>query len=139
MSEEMKLQEWKAEPEAEWLVEGALRNLPVQAPPPELFQSVMRQVRLDAQKSAPVELPVFRIRWVDFVVSLFFAVMLGLVMMVGGWLPPVVRMTLDWQWRWFQVLYLDWFLAAGVGLGAAACLLAAILFTDLYRPWVHRR
>ena len=115
------------------LVEEALYSLPMQPPPPMLFTNVMAQVR--AQSPKPVELPVFRLSWMDFALSLFFAGMIGVVMLVSICLPPVVRMNLDWQLRWFQVMEFDWALAAGLALAAAACCLAAVLFAGWQVFW----
>ena len=124
--DELNDREWRMEDEALASVEGALRSLPLAEPPPGLFTAVMAQV----DPTPAIELPVFRLNWMDFALSLFFAGMIGLAMLLSGWLPVEFRMTFAYQMRWMQMLHLDWVLWAALGAGAAASVAAGLVFAN---------
>lgn len=105
-------------------IEDALQSLPVDEPPAGLFLSVMVQIK--ARQG--VEKPVFKLNWLDFALSLFFASMLGLAMLVGGLLPPQVRINLVWQFHWLQATHFDWIFWPALGLSLAACATAGVIF-----------
>lgn len=105
-------------------IEDALRSLPLAEPPAGLFLSVMAQVKT----RQAVEKPVFRLNWLDFALSLFFASMLGLAMLIGGLLPLQVRINLVWQFHWLQAMHFDWIFWPALGLSLAACAAAGVIF-----------
>lgn len=105
-------------------IEDALRSLPLAEPPAGLFLSVMAQVKT----RQVVEKPVFRLNWLDFALSLFFASMIGLAMLIGGLLPPQVRINLIWQFHWLQAMHFDWIFWSALGLSLVACAAAGVIF-----------
>lgn len=126
-----------AESAADHQVEAALKSLPLADPPAALFQAVMTQI----QERDPIVHPVFRLSWVDFALSAFFAGMIGLAMLFTGWLPrqiwyPQLNMSMRLQMRWFQTLHVDWVLWSALGVSTAACLIACIVCV---RFWLSRR
>jgi hypothetical protein len=108
-------------------VEDALQTLPLFEPPAGLYQNVMTSI----QPSPLVERPVFRLSWMDFALSMFFAGMIGLAMLLSDWLPPELRMLFTHQLSLFELQQLNWVLWAALGTSAAACLAACAVFSGL--------
>lgn len=128
---------WITETEADRQVEDALHSLPLAEPPAALFASVMTKI----QEQDPFVRPVFRLSWVDFALSAFFAGMIGLAMLLTGWIPrqvwyPQLSMTLRLQLRWFQAFHLDGVLWAALGISITACAIAGMVFVS---QWFSRR
>lgn len=118
-------------------IEDALRSLPLAEAPDDLYQAVMQQI----QERDPIVRPVFHLSWVDFALSAFFAGMIGLIMLLTGWIPrqiwfPHLSMSLRIQLRWFQALHVDWVLWAAVGLSVVACGIACAVLAG---QWLSRR
>jgi hypothetical protein len=93
-------------------------------PPAGLFPAVMAQIRQEQRGAQPV----FRLRWIDFALSLFFAGMIGLALLLTVSLPPQARLSLAWQLLLLQTMRFEWFLWPAVGLAAAACAAAGVVF-----------
>lgn len=109
-------------------VEDALQSLPVFAPPPDLYGNVMTKI---TARQAETARPAFRVSWMDLALSIFFAGMVGLALLLTDWLPIELRMDLAHELRLFELMQLDWVLWAGLGISAAACLAAAAVFAGL--------
>lgn len=108
------------------MIEDALRTLPVAEPPPDLLLGIMAQVH---PRPAVDEL-VFRIGWIDFALSLFFAGMIGMAMLLSYQLPPEIRLQLSLHIRYFKLLNFDWVLWAALGMSALACTAAVVVFSN---------
>ena len=108
-------------------VEDALQSLPLFAAPAGLYHNVMANI----PPRPLVERPVFRLNWMDFALSLFFAGMTGLALLLSDWLPQELRMGFTYQIRLFELLKLDWVLWVALGTSAAACLAACVVFSGL--------
>lgn len=99
------------------VVEEALHSLPLAETPPHFAASVMRQVRA-------ASLPVFRLIWIDLVLFAFVAVMLLVVILIGGSLPPYFDLYIRQEIAyWTQRVWLDPRLA-WLALSAAGLILA---------------
>ena len=113
-------------------VDDALRTFPLAAAPPALSPKVMARIR------ALAPAPRFRIRWLDFAVSLFIAGMVGLAILFWQTLPLQVTARAQMEAIFFlqhSGLIMLWPVLAGAGLGAAlALLIAATVFTRARRP-----
>lgn len=114
-------------------VEDGLRSLPVIDPPPDLYASIMKQV--EAHPRVEVERPRFRVTWLDFAISLFFAGMIGVALLIPALLPVSVRMTLDWQLGLLQAARLDRLIAAALLMSLLICAGAAALFAGQRSGW----
>jgi len=113
----------------------AVRTYPLDEAPAALRAGVMSRLKAGRIQAGRLgaSMPRFRLTWVDFALSLFFAAMLGAVMLVGVMLPPPLAAYLRLQMRyWFQMLTLQPVLplvlaAVSLASAGAAVLLAARL------------
>lgn len=67
----------------------------------------------------------------DVALSLFFAGMIGLALLLSDWLPGELRMVMSHQLRLFELQQLDWVLWVALGTSSAACLAACVVFSGL--------
>ena len=107
-------------------VEDALRTLPAVEPPVGLLPAVMAQI----QPRRNVDLPVFRIGWMDIALSLFFAGMIGMAMLLTYELPGEIRAQLSLHLRAFNLMNFDSVLLLAVGASALACISAGVVFAS---------
>src|SRR3972149_561596 len=80
-------------------VDDALRAYPLASAPPNLLPAVMARVRVQS----PV--PRFRLAWIDYAVSLFAAIMAGLVILLWQSIPPQVIAQAQVELALFLQLY----------------------------------
>lgn len=112
------------------LMEDALRKLPLEEAPPALMQNVMANLPPRPQVQAspqPVELPPFRVKWIDIVLSLFFAGMAGLVLIVAWSIPPELKLNLTWELYRLRIHDFQWVVLAGIGMVIMALIFTAVL------------
>lgn len=113
-------------------VEEALSTYPLAPAPATLLPSVMARI----QSLEPV--PRFRLSWLDYVVSLFVAGMVGLILLLPRTVPPQVGAQLQVQfWLLQQYLSFAYFwliLLGGLALFALMIFSAAFLFGRNRRP-----
>ena len=112
-------------------VEDALRTVELVDAPPTLAAGIIRQLHIRPQ------LPRFRLLWIDYVLSLFVAGMLVLIYIVGGALPPELRLYLRLQLLyWLQRLELDPLIPVmalgGVFLAIMGVILLSMLLKQLF-------
>lgn len=117
------------------MMEETLRKLPLEEAPPALMQNVMANLTPRPQMQAspqPVDLPPFRLKWMDVVLSLFFAGMAGLVLLVAWSVPPELELNLTWELYRLRLYDLHWVMLAGIGMCIMALLFAAVLVGKRY-------
>jgi len=112
-------------------IENALRTVEMFEAPSTLASGILRQLH-----SRP-QLPRFRLLWIDYVLSLFVAGMLALIYIVGGALPPELRLYLRLQFLyWLQRLELDPLIPVmalgGVFLAIMGVILLSMLLKQLF-------
>lgn len=114
-------------------IEDALRTMELVEAPPSLVAGILQQLH-----SRP-QLPRFRLLWIDYVLSLFVAGMLALIYLVGGALPPELRLYLRLQvLYWLQRLELDPMIPVLALGGALLAVMGCILFGMLVRQLFSR-
>ena len=114
-------------------IEDALHSIELNEAPPTLAMGVIRRLR-----SRP-QLPRFRLLWIDYVLSLFVAGMLALIYVVGGALPPELRLYLRLQiLYWLQRLELDPLIPIMIMGGAFLIVVGLILAGMLFRQFFRR-
>jgi hypothetical protein len=114
-------------------VEDALRTIELVETPPTLAAGILRQLH-----SRP-QMPRFRLLWIDYVLSLFVAGMLALIYIVGGALPPELRLYLRLQvLYWLQRLELDPLIPILVLGGVLLAVMGVILVGMLVRQLFSR-
>lgn len=114
-------------------IEDALHSIELIEVPPTLATGVIRRLR-----SRP-QLPRFRLLWIDYLLSLFVAGMLALVYVVGGALPPELRLYLRLQFLfWLQRLELDPLIPVMIMGGALLVIVGFILAGMLFRQFFTR-
>lgn len=110
-------------------IEAALRSAPLAPPPPLLYAAVMHRVR----QSAPM--PRFEVTWLDGALSLFLAVIPGLLWL--GWisLPPLWLNILRLQSLYIlqRLWYLEYSTILWAGTGLA---LIAVVFISGAAGWM---
>ncbi len=129
------------------LIEETLRKTPLEEPPAFLAESILRRVRQTPQAqpapaavpARPAPRPAFRLTWLDYALSLFFAAMLGTLALITDTLPPELRRYWGQELSyWAQSSLLDLrLLPAGYVLllaGLAAAVLLSALAIWLVRP-----
>ncbi len=108
------------------VIEDALHTYPLSPAPPTLAPGVMARVR------ALAPLPRFRLSWVDGLVSLFIAGMIGLMVLLWQLLPPQLALQTRLQFmHLFQrvnVTVLQGALLGGAALAMLAVLIAVVVF-----------
>jgi|SRR5579859_1806264 len=105
-------------------VDDALRSFPLQPAPPGLASGVLAELRSPGRAAAAR--PVFRLSWMDFALSGFVALMLGLVLLLSGWLTPAAgRLQAMGAGPLFQGDGLVWAMALGSLLVTSGLLLMA--------------
>ncbi len=112
-------------------VDEALRSFPLQPAPLGLAPAVMAALR--SPERAAVARPVFRLSWIDFALSGFAALMLALVLLVGGWLTPAAAARLQAMVAapLFQADVLVWgFALAGLVATSGLLLIAGFVFRE---------
>ena len=110
------------------VIEDALETYPLEAPPAGLHTAVMNRVRAD------VVVPRFRLRWLDYALSLLAAMMAGLLYMLGSsvFSSPWFFSFGDQVVSWGQVAFPDSLFLGLVLLGSLALSLVGVLaFTKL--------
>jgi hypothetical protein len=109
-------------------VDDALRSFPLQPAPPGLATAVLAELR--SPERAAAARPVFRLSWMDFALSGFVAQMLGLVLLLSGWLTPTAgRLQALAAGPLLQSDGLVWALAlAGLVLTSGLLLVAGLVF-----------
>lgn len=121
------------DPDGYAAVEDALRTIELVEAPPTLATGILRQLH-----SRP-QLPRFRLLWIDYVLSLFVAGMLALIYIVGGALPPELRLYLRLQvLYWLQRLELDPLVPILVLGGVLMAVMGAVLVGMLVRQLFSR-
>jgi len=109
-------------------VTEAIRTYPLDEAPAALRAGVMSRITAAAAVGTATRLPPFRLTWVDLVLSLFFAAMLGMVVLVGAMLPPPLAAYLRLHVRyWLQMLVLQPVLPLALAVVSLACAGAAVL------------
>ena len=106
-------------------VEEALRTYPLAAPPRSLTPAVIARLRTVAR------VPRFRLEWIDLAISLFGAIMTGLVFLLWRSITPEIAARLQIQ---FLVLQQQFSLLAFAPLllGSVTMALLASLAASLY-------
>jgi hypothetical protein len=108
------------------IIEDALYTYPLSPAPPTLAPGVMARVR------ALAPLPRFRLSWVDGLVSLFIAGMIGLMVLLWQLLPPQLALQTRLQFLYLlqrvNVTVLQGALLGGAALAVLAVLIAAVVF-----------
>jgi hypothetical protein len=108
------------------VIEDALHTYPLSPMPPTLAPGVMARVR------ALAPLPRFRLSWVDGLVSLFIAGMIGLTVLLWQLLPPQLALQTRLQFMHLlqrvNVTVLQGALLGGAALAMLAVLIAVVVF-----------
>jgi hypothetical protein len=114
-------------PDVRAAVDDALRSFPLAPAPAGLAPAVLAAVRTTERATTR---PVFPLRFVDFALSGFMALMLGLVLLLFGWLTPAAgRVQAVAAGSLMPAEALAWGLAlGGVVLTLGLLLLASLVF-----------
>ena len=107
-------------------VDEALATYPLAPAPANFLPTLMARI----QGLEPV--PRFRLNWLDYVISLFVAGMVGLVFLLPRVIPPQIGAQLQVQFwllqQYFSFVYLWLALLGGLGLFALMIFSALLLF-----------
>ena len=108
------------------IVDEALSTYPLAPVPAHFLPALMARI----QGLEPV--PSFRLNWLDYVISLFIAVMVGLIILFPRVIPPQTGAQLQVQFwllqQYFSFVYPWLVLLGGLGLFALMIFSALLLF-----------
>ncbi len=115
-------------------VDDALRTWQPASPPPTFISVTMARVRALNDK------PRFQLSWLDYALTLFVMVIVGLTMLVLQWIPDNVRWDIlnPVLSSLARIDAIVWTIAIVIGgvVAVVGCVLLALIFESIF--WRHR-